>query len=207
MDEIIISCQFSPDSKFFSTFGDIKKIIIVWNFLSLLEDKQIALDDEKTITNFALVHELEIVCFAFKDHVQEKLINKFQPNSIITMDKDCVVRIWQENLLREDMHFNIITTLKIELPPDSIGFPSYQWITIKTAVYKDRSIFNPKEKIVSSFKFSFGVYENESLSVDWLLVLKPGNSLDLFKVKGLRNNSNDANYTLEKSFYVKNKTI
>ena len=202
MDEMITRCQFSPDSKFFSTFGDVKKIIFVWNFISLLEDKQLALDEEKSITNFALVHELDIVCFSFRIHAQEKLINKFQPNSIITMDKDGMVRIWQENLLKEEMHFYIITTLRIELPPDSIGFPTFQWITIKTSVQKDRSFFNPKEKIVSSLKFSFGVYENESLSVDWLLVLKPGNSLDLFKIKGLRNISNSANYTIEKSFYV-----
>jgi len=98
-------------------------------------------------------------------------VNRFQPNSFLTLDKDGYMRIWQENLLKEGLHFYTIASFKIDFNIEN-GFPYYEWVNVKKAVTPDASVIKAEDKVKSKPVFPYGVYENESLSVDWLLILK-----------------------------------
>ena len=128
-------------------------------------------------------------------------MNKFQPNSFITLDNEGYIRIWQENLLKEGMHFYTIATIYVESDPRTSHI-CYEWINIKSKIQPDASYVLAKDSIAPKPVFPYGVYENENLSVDWLLISRPGNSIELYKITGLRNVSNNANVTKEFRFTV-----
>ena len=98
-------------------------------------------------------------------------MNKFQPNSFLTLDSDGYIRIWQENLLKEGMHFYTIATINVNADPKA-NIICYEWINIKTRIQPDASYVLAKEHITPKPVFPYGVYENENLSVDWLLISK-----------------------------------
>lgn len=81
------------------------------------------------------------------------------------------MRFWQENLLKEGIHFYTITSIKIDYIPKN-GFPSFIWVNVKKAIMPDASFVKAEDKIAPKPVFPYGVYENENLSVDWILVLR-----------------------------------
>jgi len=64
----------------------------------------------------------------------------------------------------------------------------------------DASVVKAEDKITPKPVFPYGVYENENLSVDWVLILRPGECMELCKITGLRNISNNAVFTREHVF-------
>ena len=69
------------------------------------------------------------------------------------------------------MHFYAIATIYVESDPKS-NIICYEWINIKARIQPDASYVVAKEHIAPKPVFPYGVYENENLSVDWLLVSK-----------------------------------
>ena len=162
-------------------------MVFIWDFASLIKpvtEHEYGYEEEKNIVNYALVHSTDVVSFNFrgtlflyiicltnKENFRERIVNKFQPNSFITLDKEGFIRIWQENLLKEGMHFYTIATISVEtdLPANLI---CYEWIHVKPDIQPDASYVIAKDSITPKPVFPYGVYENESLSVDWLLIVK-----------------------------------
>lgn len=180
------------DSKYFATLGDNSTMVFIYDFASLIKpnvEGDLSEYEEKHIVNFALVHTSDVISFNFRgiylflirsltyplENFSERIVNKFQPNSFITLDNEGYVRIWQENLLKEGMHFYTIATICIEADPKA-NLICYEWINIKTKIHKDASYVVAKDNIAQKPVFPYGVYENENLSVDWLLVSKVFNN-------------------------------
>jgi len=171
VEEEIKRCEVSPDSKYFATLGENDKMVFIWDFASLIQPNFELEEEEKHIVNYALVHSSEVISFNFRENFQERIVNKFQPNSFITLDNEGYIRIWQENLLKEGMHFYTIATIYLESDPKP-ALICYEWINIKIRIQPDASYITAKDNITPKPVFPYGVYENENLAVDWLLISK-----------------------------------
>lgn len=69
------------------------------------------------------------------------------------------------------MHFYTIATIYVESDPKP-ALICYEWINIKIRIQPDASYVTAKDSITPKPVFPYGVYENENLSVDWLLISK-----------------------------------
>lgn len=69
------------------------------------------------------------------------------------------------------MHFYTIATIYVESDPKP-ALICYEWINIKIRIQPDASYVTAKDNITPKPVFPYGVYENENLSVDWLLISK-----------------------------------
>ena len=97
--------------------------------------------------------------------------HKFQPTSIITLDSEGVLRVWQENQLKKDISFFNIASIRIENYSHLPDPPMLAWINLKDYLLPEAS-FSPVEQFPAFSKLEYGVYENEARSIDWLVLLK-----------------------------------
>lgn len=97
--------------------------------------------------------------------------HKFNPSTIVTLDNEGLVRVWQENQLKKEISFFNIASLRIENFESLQIMPSLAWIRLEDQLLPEFR-FDPKEFFPSLSKLEYGVYENEHRSIDWLLLLK-----------------------------------
>ena len=167
------------DGKYFATCGEINNIIFIWDF-NLILNKRASLEvqgDIPNISNFALSHKAKIVDFFFRGFniifLKNTLKNQFfpetfngqrdTPNTMITIDCENTLQIWQENILKENIMFFHSNTLILSKHEPQKPL-SVKWINLsKQCNYQRNSLIGTERE-----NYNYGSFDMFPFSLDWL---------------------------------------
>lgn len=123
------------------------------------------------------------------------------PNTIISLDKMGILKIWQENLYATSLQFYPLHSYALIKPQESLlGQVSFCNIQLQRS---EQFLFSDGLNVpTSSSKFKdskFGSYElSPYISMDYIAVLKQNQCFEIYSISHLRNQSQNSNFELVK---------
>ncbi|KAL4435764.1 hypothetical protein ABPG74_015732 [Tetrahymena malaccensis] len=185
--EDIKNVKFSPDSRYFTTMSEVSSIIFVWDFIKILDNHTGYLDEGQqtpsdNITNYVLKHENDIKTYKFRDSIKSPQ-QPYGPNTIVSIDVQGILKVWQESPEDEAMFFHIHTVQLENI--NNISSLSFSFVYFSSN-YAKKDLGYLYQSI-SNQTSSYGLYEKDDFtSLDWIIVLKD-TSMDLYCISHLRN--------------------